>query len=71
MRKKINKYKIYREKANYYNKISDNLLANCTLYFTALQYVNNIETKRSYKTTVSLKNLNFFYKFLANLLLNL
>ena len=29
-------------------------------------YVNNIETKRSYKRTVNLKNLNFFKKLLAN-----
>ena len=27
-------------------------------YFTALQYINNLETKRSYKRNVNLKNLN-------------
>ena len=32
------------------------LLANCSPYFTVLQYFNNPETKRSYKKTVNLKN---------------
>ena len=32
------------------------ILANCSPYFTALQYFNNLETKRSYKRTVNLKN---------------
>ena len=31
-------------------------------YFTALQSVNNLETKRSYKRAVNLKNLNFLQK---------
>ena len=33
-----------------------------TFYFTALQYINNLETKRSYKRKVNLKNLNCFKK---------
>ena len=32
------------------------ILANSSPYFTALQYFNNLETKRSYKKTVNLKN---------------
>ena len=31
--------------------------ANCSPYFTALQYINNLETQRSCKT-VNLKNIN-------------
>ena len=45
------------------HKISDKILANCSPYFTALQYINNLETKRSYKRKVNLKTL----KFLKNL----
>ena len=40
-------------------------LANCNPYFTALQYINNLETQRSPKTTVNplnLENLIFFKK---------
>ena len=33
---------------------------NCSPYFTALQYINNLETKRSYKRKVNLTNINFF-----------
>ena len=33
------------------HKLSAKILANCSLYFTALQYINNLETKRSYKRT--------------------
>ena len=29
-------------------------------YFTALQYINNLETKKSYKRKVDLKNIKFF-----------
>ena len=29
------------------DKISDKTLTNCSRYFTALQYINNLETKRS------------------------
>ena len=36
--------------------------AICSLYVTALQDINNLETKRSYKRTVNLENLNFFLK---------
>ena len=28
------------------------MLRNCSPYFTALQYINNLETKRSYKRKV-------------------
>ena len=35
--------------------------ANCSPYFTALQYINNLETQRSCKT-VNLKNINFLKK---------
>ena len=31
-------------------------------YFTALQYINNLETKTSYKRKVNFKNLKFFKK---------
>ena len=34
----------------------------CSHYFTALQYINNLETKRWYKRKVNLKNLKFFKK---------
>ena len=44
------------------HKISDEILANCGPYFTALQYINNLETKRSYKRKVNLKILKFFTK---------
>ena len=43
-------------------KISAKILANCSPYFTALQYINNLETKRSYKRKVNLKNLKFLKK---------
>ena len=33
---------------------------NCSRYFTALKCINNLETKRSYKRKVKLKNLKFF-----------
>ena len=33
------------------------ILANCGPYFTALQYINNLETERSYKRKVNLKVL--------------
>ena len=32
------------------------ILANCSPYFTALQYFNHLETKRSHKRTINLKN---------------
>ena len=50
------------------NKISDKIyiLANCSPYFTALQYFNNPETKRSYKRTVNLKN-RYEWLYRANL----
>ena len=44
------------------HKISDKILANCSPYFTALQYINNLETKRSYKRKVNLKNVKFLKK---------
>ena len=45
-------------------KISDKMLANSSPYFTALQYINNLETKRSNKRTVNLKSLKFSKKFI-------
>ena len=45
-------------------KISDKMLANSSPYFTALQYINNLETKRSNKRTVYLNTLKFFRKFI-------
>ena len=44
------------------HKISDKIFANCCPYFTALQYINNLETKRSYKRKLNLKSINFFKK---------
>ena len=44
------------------HKISAKILANCSAYFTALHYINNLETKRSEKKKVNLKNLRFFKK---------
>ena len=46
------------------HKILDKLLVNSSPYFTALQYINNLETKRSSKTTVNLKILKFSKKFI-------
>ena len=55
-------------------KLGDNALNNERLslvitklpikspYFTALQCINNLETKRSYKRKVNLKNLKFLKK---------
>ena len=37
-------------------------VANCSRYFNALQCINNLETKRSYKRKVNLKNLKFLKK---------
>ena len=39
------------------HKISDKIFANCSPYFTTLQYINNLETKKSYKKTVYVKTL--------------
>ena len=39
---------------------SDQKLANCSPYFTALQDINILETQRSYKTTVNLENPKFY-----------
>ena len=44
------------------HKIFDKILVNCSPYFAASQYINNLETKRSYKRKVNLKNLKFFKK---------
>ena len=41
------------------HKISAKILANCSPYFNALLYINNLETKRSYKRKANLKNLKF------------
>ena len=46
---------IMREALTCKDKFSDKILANYTLYFTApLQYINNLETERSYKMTFNL-----------------
>ena len=42
------------ETLTYKHEISDKNLANCSPYFTTLQYINNLETQRSYKITVNL-----------------
>ena len=44
------------------DETSDKKVTNCSPYFTALQYINNLETKRSYKRKVNLKNLKFLKK---------
>ena len=41
---------------------SDKKLTNCSPYLIALQYINNLETKRSYKRKINLKNLKIFKK---------
>ena len=46
------------EVVTYKHEFSGTNLTNCNSYFTGLQYINNLETQRSYKTTVDLKNLN-------------
>ena len=46
------------------HKTLDKKLSNSSPYFTALQYISNLETKRSYKRTVSLKILKFSKKFI-------
>ena len=46
------------EVVTYKLEFSDTNLTNCNSYFTSLQYINNLETQRSYKTKVDLKNLN-------------
>ena len=37
-------------------------VTNCSPYFTVLQCINNLETRRSYKRKVNLKNLKFLKK---------
>ena len=37
----------------------DKKITNCSPYFTALQYINNLEPKRSNKREVNLKNITF------------
>ena len=37
-------------------------VANCSRYFTAVQCINNLETKRSYRRKANLKNLNLLKK---------
>ena len=38
-------------------KLSIKKVTNCSPYYTALQCINNLETKRSYQRKVNLKNL--------------
>ena len=44
------------------DETSNKKVSNCSPCFTALQYINNLESKRSYKRKVNLKNLKFFKK---------
>ena len=44
------------------DETSDKKVMNCSPYFTALQYINNLKTKRTYKRKVNLKNVKFFKK---------
>ena len=44
------------------NETADKKVTSCSPYFTALQCINNLETKRSYKRKVNLKNLKFLKK---------
>ena len=50
------------ERLTFVNKISAKILVNLSPYFTALQYINDLETKGSYKRKVNLKNINFSKK---------
>ena len=42
------------------------IIPNCSSYFTALHYINNLKPQRSYNTTVNLENLKFKKKNLSN-----
>ena len=63
----------YWEAFTWKDETSDNKLSNCSLYFTALQYINNLETKRSYKRTVNLDSYFFkkIYRTVSKLFANL
>ena len=50
------------EMINDYSKGGLKMIDIASPYFTALQYINNLETKRSYKRKVNLKNLKFLKK---------
>ena len=39
--------------------LTKKLLANCSPYFTTLQYINNLETQRSYKRRLISRISNF------------
>ena len=52
------------EALNCKHEISDKILANCSPYFIPLQVINNLETQRSYKTTVNFENLKFSKKYI-------
>ena len=41
------------------DETSDKKVTNCSPFFAALQYINNLAIKRSYKKKFNLKNLNF------------
>ena len=45
-------------------KFLTKILANWSAYFSTLQYINNLETKRSYNRTLYLKTLKFFKKII-------
>ena len=42
------------ENETWKQEISEKKIANCSPYFTALQYITNLETERSYKTMANL-----------------
>ena len=46
---------------------SDKKLTNFSPYFIALQYINNLETKRSYKRKIGLNNLIILKKSIEQL----
>ena len=44
------------------DETSDKKVTNCSPYFTVLQYINKLETKRSYKRKVNVRNLKVLKK---------
>ena len=44
------------------HEISEKKISNCGPNFTALQYINNLETQRWYETTADLENFKFLKK---------
>ena len=48
-------------------KITEKKIANCSPHFTALRYINNLETQRTIKMMVNLENLKFLKSVLSGL----